>query len=142
MASEKKGLRDRPTYQMNSFRQALVDCDLHSVPYQGYPFTWARTYPSGDMVEERLDSPHRGGKEKRRFHFEQMWTLEKGCEDIIREARDSTDAMGGVKEGIKNCAGKLAKWNKLTFGHVQKQLAAAHKELEVLQGEWDKFKCY
>ncbi|CAB4268382.1 unnamed protein product [Prunus armeniaca] len=63
-----------------------------------------------------------------------MWTLEKGCEDIIREAWDSTDAMGGVKEGIKNCAGKLAKWNKLTFGHVQKQLAAAHKELEVLQG--------
>ncbi|CAB4316845.1 unnamed protein product [Prunus armeniaca] len=40
---------------MNSFRQALVDCDLRSVPYQGYPFTWARTYPSGDMVEERLD---------------------------------------------------------------------------------------
>ncbi|CAB4286025.1 unnamed protein product [Prunus armeniaca] len=171
MASEKKGLRDRPTYQMNSFRQALVDCDLRSVPYQGYPFTWVRTYPSGDMVEERLDrcvvngrisadygyiltyhlvasgsdhypilgelltdAPIVEAKKKRRFHFEQMWTLEKGCEDIIREAWDSTDAMGGVKEGIKNCAEKLAKWNKLTFGHVQKQLAAAHKELEVLQG--------
>ncbi|KAI5354377.1 hypothetical protein L3X38_007272 [Prunus dulcis] len=149
----------------------VADCDLCSVPYQGYPFTWATTCLSGDMVEERLDicavngrisadyghiltchlvalgsdhypilgellneTPTVEAKKKRRFHFEQMRTLKKGCEDIIREDWDSTVVMGGVKEQIKNCAGKLAEWNKLTFGHVQKQLAAAHKELEVLQG--------
>ncbi|KAH0972729.1 hypothetical protein GBA52_024885 [Prunus armeniaca] len=72
------------------------------------------------LGELLTDAPIVEAKKKRRFHFEQMWTLEKGCEDIIREAWDSTDAMGGVKEGIKNCVGKLAKWNKLTFGHVQK----------------------
>ncbi|CAL9013386.1 unnamed protein product, partial [Prunus brigantina] len=34
---------------------ALEDCRLSSTSFTGYPFTWARSYPDGSMVEERLD---------------------------------------------------------------------------------------
>ncbi|VVA11985.1 PREDICTED: reverse mRNAase [Prunus dulcis] len=102
----------------------ILTCHLVALGSDHYPIL-------GELLNE---TPTVEAKKKRRFHFEQMRTLKKGCEDIIREDWDSTVVMGGVKEQIKNCAGKLAEWNKLTFGHVQKQLAAAHKELEVLQG--------
>ncbi|CAL9002137.1 unnamed protein product [Prunus brigantina] len=40
---------------MNNFKMALEDCRLSSTSFTGYPFTWARSYPDGSMVEERLD---------------------------------------------------------------------------------------
>ncbi|CAL2258641.1 unnamed protein product [Prunus armeniaca] len=34
---------------------ALEGCRLSSTRFTGYPFTWARRYPDGSIVEERLD---------------------------------------------------------------------------------------
>ena len=44
----------RPTRQMENFRQALYDCNLHAVPVIRPFFTWSRGKGS-NMILERLD---------------------------------------------------------------------------------------
>ena len=51
---DKKGL-DHPMWLINGFREVILDCGLHDVPLEGYPYTWQRTKGYDDKVEERLD---------------------------------------------------------------------------------------
>lgn len=46
---------DRRNWLFRGFRDVVVDCGLHDLPLQGYPFTWARSKGTVDGVEERLD---------------------------------------------------------------------------------------
>lgn len=41
------------------------------------------------------------------------------------------------RRGLNSCVSNLSWWNKNVFGHVQKQLSAAHQTLERLQGKID-----
>ncbi|KAI5335463.1 hypothetical protein L3X38_025596 [Prunus dulcis] len=90
--------------------------------------------PDGDMVEERLDRCVVNGRISADYGHILSYHLVASGPDHRPILGELLNEFPIVEEGIKNCAGKLAEWNKLTFGHVQKQLAAAHKELEVLQG--------
>ncbi|CAL9028823.1 unnamed protein product [Prunus brigantina] len=56
LSKDKRGGRERPQSQMNIFKMALEGCRLSSTRFTGYPFTWARRYPDGSIVEERLDN--------------------------------------------------------------------------------------
>ncbi|XVF10188.1 hypothetical protein REPUB_Repub07fG0161200 [Reevesia pubescens] len=51
---EKLGGAIRPMWQMNAFRQVILDCDLSKVPVQGPLYTWSRRQEYG-FVYERLD---------------------------------------------------------------------------------------
>lgn len=156
--SEKKGKRERPLCQMRAFQQTLDDCELRLVKAYGYPYTWARRYRDGEIVEECLDRcgvneqmrayfhhiatfhltvtcsdhlPIVGRHKSRRFLFEQTWCMESSCEELIKVAWDSNMSLHAT-ESTKVCYANLVQWNKCTFGHVQRQLKKAYAELESL----------
>lgn len=39
---EKHGGAIRPTWQINTFNEAIQDCDLHEIPFMGPVVTWMR----------------------------------------------------------------------------------------------------
>ena len=52
---EKLGNRSRPQRQMKIFRDALDDCRLEDLGYQGPKFTWCNMQHNEDVVFARLD---------------------------------------------------------------------------------------
>jgi hypothetical protein len=54
-ASEKMGRIERQWYQMEAFRQALSNCALQDMGFQGNRFTWWNGRNGDDCVYERLD---------------------------------------------------------------------------------------
>ena len=52
---EKLGMRSRPQNQMRSFREALSDCRLEDLGYQGPKFTWCNMQSNEGVVFARLD---------------------------------------------------------------------------------------
>lgn len=54
-ASEEIGIRERPSRQMELFRNALTDCGLSCIPFSGYPFTWSNRHDDDTFVEACLD---------------------------------------------------------------------------------------
>ena len=37
---DKKGLVNHHIWITNGFREVILDCSLHDVPLEGYPYTW------------------------------------------------------------------------------------------------------
>ncbi|CAL2239107.1 unnamed protein product [Prunus armeniaca] len=54
-AEEQRGCRERPIGQMTQLKNAIRDCSLISLPFKGYPFTWAGRRNESIMTEVRLD---------------------------------------------------------------------------------------
>jgi hypothetical protein len=52
---DKRGLHPHPNWLCNGFRNAVGDCDLTDIQLEGYPYTWAKSIGSPNIVEERLD---------------------------------------------------------------------------------------
>ena len=53
--SEKLGGVLRPQWQMTGFRDALDDCDLQDIGFDGPCFTWCNRRAGSEMIQERLD---------------------------------------------------------------------------------------
>uniref|UniRef100_A0A2N9F3X0 Reverse transcriptase domain-containing protein n=1 Tax=Fagus sylvatica TaxID=28930 RepID=A0A2N9F3X0_FAGSY len=73
---EQCGREDRSLIQMANFREALVDCELQDLGFQGPEFTWSnrRLGGRGHMRRHKL------------FRFEHAWLRETGCETTIADA--------------------------------------------------------
>ncbi len=54
-STEKSGRLERHWYQMETFRQALSDCTLQDMGFQGNKYTWWNGRYGADCVYERLD---------------------------------------------------------------------------------------
>ncbi|XP_042942727.1 uncharacterized protein LOC122276878 [Carya illinoinensis] len=52
---EKMGGAERPFFQMESFREALDECELGDLGYVGSSFTWCNKREWRDFIKERLD---------------------------------------------------------------------------------------
>lgn len=52
---EKSSGNDRNLNQISDFREALRDCNIKDVGYNGYSFTWGNGRFGPNFVEERLD---------------------------------------------------------------------------------------
>ncbi|GAA0145264.1 hypothetical protein LIER_36094 [Lithospermum erythrorhizon] len=48
-------MRQRPNWQMKKFHQAVYDCGLFYVGYEGFPFTWCNNFISPHSTRARLD---------------------------------------------------------------------------------------
>ncbi|XP_040987679.1 uncharacterized protein LOC121235397 [Juglans microcarpa x Juglans regia] len=73
---------------------------------------------------------------KRPFRFEAMWVEDSSCQEVIKEAwLDSAGErrMEGVMKQISRCGEKSERWNKNSFGHVQKNLKKAKQKLQNVQ---------
>jgi hypothetical protein len=55
LLDEQCGREDRSLIQMENFREALVDCELQDLGFQGPEFTWSNRRLGGDLVRVRLD---------------------------------------------------------------------------------------
>ncbi|XP_019150943.1 PREDICTED: uncharacterized protein LOC109147742 [Ipomoea nil] len=53
--SDKRGRAPHPPWQINGFRDAVADCGLLEMPFDGVQFTWTRSRGLLNMVEEKLD---------------------------------------------------------------------------------------
>ncbi|KAJ0091668.1 hypothetical protein Patl1_14180 [Pistacia atlantica] len=52
---EKFGAADRPYRQMENFWEALIDCDLSEIPFNGDFFTWSNGREGWYFTKEKLD---------------------------------------------------------------------------------------
>ncbi|KAJ8452108.1 hypothetical protein Cgig2_016689 [Carnegiea gigantea] len=65
----------------------------------------------------RSSTPNKHG---RQFRFENMWSLDPSCTDIIKQVRAgrcSDDATNNLLSKVGQCSEKLVQWNKEKFGH-------------------------
>ncbi|KAG2707736.1 hypothetical protein I3760_05G160800 [Carya illinoinensis] len=75
-------------------------------------------------------------RNRRLFRFEAMWVGEKECSSIIERAwcqRNGPISLDQIMGRISRCAIELGRWNKTSFGHVQKNLANAKRKLQCLE---------
>jgi hypothetical protein len=95
---------------------------LHAVFSDHRPL-WVELSLSGTAVRPR----------RKRFRFEEMWTLHQGCEDTIRTAwgtRHSGTPMFQVVEKIKASREELKKWSFEQFGSIRAAIDAKTRMLQ------------
>ena len=88
---------------------------LHSIFSDHRPL-WVELTPAGCALRPR----------RRRFKFEEMWTMHEGCEDTIRKAwatRQKGTPMFQVMEKIKASREELKKWSYDQFGSIRAAIA-------------------
>lgn len=67
--------------------------------------------------------------------FEEMWTREEGCREVIERAWDSLNWNPEVtiQNRLKSCQDHLQDWNRKVFGNVNKVLKQKHSCLQELE---------
>lgn len=53
--NDKKGGGQVPPWHFKGFRDTLLHCGLHDLPFNGYPFTWSNRHADNSHTQERLD---------------------------------------------------------------------------------------
>lgn len=75
-------------------------------------------------------------EKKKLFRFEEVWIGEEGCNQIIKQAWQSScrgETIQEVMDVNNRCDESLGQWNKNYFGNVQKHLVEAQKRLQEAQ---------
>ncbi|PQQ11174.1 uncharacterized protein Pyn_38806 [Prunus yedoensis var. nudiflora] len=82
------------------------------------------------------DNPHvannRLPKGRRRFQFEEAWTTEADCSEVVRQ---SWQSMVAPIHNIANCASRLTRWSVQKFGQVPRKVKELRVRLGNLQSE-------
>ena len=76
-------------------------------------------------------------RRKKLFRFESMWLRNVGCRDIVKEAWErgqGTNSEHPFSQCLEECRTSLSSWNKSTFGHVGRRIAALQSKLQWLEG--------
>ena len=68
---------------------------------------------------------------KKRFMFEEMWTREEGCREVIEMAWDPLNCKpkSPIQNRLKCCQDYLQDWNRKVFGNVNRVLKQKQKRL-------------
>lgn len=72
----------------------------------------------------------------RPFLFEAMWVKEEECSNIIKDVFSSAPLDNSVDNILQintRCGHHLKKWNRTSFGNVQRRLAESKEQLKNLQ---------
>ena len=72
---------------------------------------------------------------KKRFFFEEMWTREDSCREIVESAWDPlrVDPEFKITDRIKRCQIHLQNWNWNVFGNVHQVLRQKKERLQLLE---------
>ncbi|KAL0013771.1 hypothetical protein SO802_000840 [Lithocarpus litseifolius] len=151
LGEEKLGWLDRLERQMQLFRDALDDCRLKDLGFNGYPFTWCNRRPSAHNVWIRLDRGVATVEWMLRFptsrihHLDAFHSDHKPillCSDselkrFYRRGRPFRFEAMWVKDGscekLGSVQDSLQAWNRQSFGHVRNSLAKQLRELKVVE---------
>ncbi|CAB4278316.1 unnamed protein product [Prunus armeniaca] len=134
-AHEYFGRHFRPMSQMRAFREALEECGLTTIRFQGI-FPEVATHHLNYMVSDHLPlllylRPSTWSRKHKRFLFEELWTTVEGCQDVISHAWESE--MGTIVEKLKACQGSLRRWNKDHVGRIPTKLRSLQRKLDDTQ---------
>ncbi|KAA3474021.1 reverse transcriptase [Gossypium australe] len=153
-SSEKRGGQMREERRMIAFREALEDCKLMDLGFQGTWFTWERGNLPETNIRERLDrgwlmkngcsaslkersfSPsHQHGLWGYAYEkFEAWWTLEESFEEELKKAWESLTGM--ISEKLGGLQTYLSRWASLIRGGRERSKKELIKELGILlEGE-------
>ncbi|XP_042958111.1 uncharacterized protein LOC122293658 [Carya illinoinensis] len=147
---EEKGLRDlgfsgKPFTWCNR-REGDIICErldrfLGNLMWcEAFPFTHVQhgVAAYSDHTPIWLDS--NGGLTKRKghrlFRFEAMWIRDRDCTHIVERVWDESEGIGNCNDlmgKISKCGVELSKWNRRSFGNVQKELASAKEKLKEME---------
>ncbi|XP_071902212.1 uncharacterized protein [Coffea arabica] len=152
---------------MEEFNEAITDCGLSEVAFDGPIFTW-----TNGRVWQRLDralanegwmeifeitkvshlvrgrSDHTpllikyggSGGRSSAFRFLNVWTKHSSFRDVVNEAWQVPVSMGGMlgfHQRLLNVKGRLREWNRRSFGNIFQAVLDAEEMLRVRQGEYD-----
>ena len=70
------------------------------------------------------------------FRFESMWLRDNQCDDLVIDAWEQGECMGGLyplNTCLNECRDALTHWNKTTFGHAGRKISTLRKKLQVLE---------
>ncbi|KAJ0017174.1 hypothetical protein Pint_11951 [Pistacia integerrima] len=121
---EKFGAADRPYRQMQNFREALLDCDLSEIPFNGDFFTWNNGREGWYFTKEKLD---KGFGNKAWFELFSdcivnsltAWDNRAECGELIQREwlcnLNPNSSLPSAMEGLQTCKEKLSTWSKSTF---------------------------
>ncbi|GAA0186484.1 hypothetical protein LIER_33772 [Lithospermum erythrorhizon] len=122
--------RQRPLWQVNNFRKAVLDCDLMDIGFSGYPFTWSNNFFSPYFVRARLDrsliSKNCGTKQelarkKKRFRFEDGWFLYEESKAVVERAWNSVKHDDPGTQGLLRILQRLRETNDI-YWHQRSRL--------------------
>ncbi|XP_042944815.1 uncharacterized protein LOC122278695 [Carya illinoinensis] len=77
-------------------------------------------------------------KGQKPFRFEAVWTKSEECGKVIEKAWQVHCGNGPIREVVNKilrCSDSFLRWNKASFGTVQKRLKMARVQLEKIQAE-------
>ena len=72
---------------------------------------------------------------RKRFMFEEMWTREEGCREVVERAWDPLDCNleMSIQKRLKSYQVNLQNWNSKVFGNVSKVLKQKQSHLQQLE---------
>ncbi|XP_042950087.1 uncharacterized protein LOC122282202 [Carya illinoinensis] len=131
--SNRRGEEDLVKERLDRFLANSLWCDMFPnlrvthgvVAYSDHIPLWLDT--EGALFRRRS---------RRLFRFEAMWVGETECSSIIERVwgrRHGPISLDQIMGRFSSCATELGRWNKASFGHVQKNLATAKRRLQCLE---------
>ncbi|XP_074282866.1 uncharacterized protein LOC141607414 [Silene latifolia] len=136
-ATEMKG-DTRPQWQMNNFREAVDDCGLRDVVFEGYAFAYDNGQIEDDNRQTRLDRALCNDDWAEMFpRAKLVWVGEKGCEEAVRQAWEDGDE--DLVTILEMCAENLQKWKGVSIGKIVRELNTKRRKLSKLnEGGWSR----
>ncbi|XP_042952265.1 uncharacterized protein LOC122289326 [Carya illinoinensis] len=109
--------------------------------------SWRTCFPSSRVVHGftaysdhlpiiLIPSSSHNRYQQKLFRFEAMWVEDDECGDVISRCwNGATDnrPMDSFIDRLRICSRGLEAWNKMKFGHVEKQIIKARESLQRLQ---------
>ncbi|XP_074315430.1 uncharacterized protein LOC141651628 [Silene latifolia] len=132
-ADEMKG-GSRAQWQMNNFREAVDDCGLSDLNFEGYAFTFDNGQGGEENRQCRLDRAMKTESWRELFpyaklvHMDREWEVR--CEDTIKRVWEEDD--WNVIETISRCARELQKWKGISIGKILRDLKRKRKRISWL----------
>ncbi|KAJ0007624.1 hypothetical protein Pint_29766 [Pistacia integerrima] len=139
---EKFGAADRPYRQMENFREALLDCDLSEIPFNGDFFTWNNGREGWYFTKEKLDKGY-GNKAWFDLFSDSIvnsltaWDNRVECGELIQREwlciLNPNSSLPGAMEGFQRCKEKLSTSSKSTFRNQKNTVTDKLSQLKHLE---------
>ncbi|KAK9671644.1 hypothetical protein RND81_12G044500 [Saponaria officinalis] len=154
-STEMKG-GSRAQWQMNNFRDAVDDCGLRDVEFEGLQSrldramgneAWMDLFPRAKLFHltregsdhapiklacKTLYNLHLSQPKLKLFRFEQIWVGEDGCEETIHRAWEANN--GDLMQNLRECSRELQAWKGTSIGKIVKELHTKRRRLRRLNG--------
>ncbi|XP_074315637.1 uncharacterized protein LOC141651842 [Silene latifolia] len=115
----------RAEWQISNFHDAVDECGLRDIPWEGYKFTFDNGQAGSAKRQSMLDRAMCTGQWSDRF--EQIWVGEEGCEEVV--VRGLENGRGDLVSTLKVHARELQAWKKINIEKIKKLLEQKRRNL-------------